>query len=94
MTEVVSDYFALGGLLLTLIGAVITAWAVILKPEDAARIGVSRWSPSDLEEQLKLPMVRNLLAASRWAKRGLALIALGTFLQMAPVAQRLVYSIQ
>lgn len=89
MTDVASDWLTLLGLTATLVGAGVTAWAVILKPDDALHIGVSRWASKDPQENIQAPMVQNLLAASKWAKRGLLLIVLGTLLQMAPVAMRL-----
>ncbi len=90
MTELNPDWITLAGLAATLLGAAVTAWAVILKPDDALQIGVTRWASDDPAENKNLPMVQNLLAASKWAKRGLLLIAFGTMLQMAPIVTRLV----
>ncbi|MDZ4391987.1 hypothetical protein [Cypionkella sp.] len=89
MTEVLSDIFTFFGLLLTLIGALITARAVILKEDDAIDIGLSRFSSENRDENLSLPMVQNLLASSRGARRGLIVIMIGTALQLIPIAFRL-----
>lgn len=90
MENVTSDILTGFGLALTLVGAGITARAVILKEADAIRIGVPRFAGSTDEENLRMPMVQNLLASSRGARRGLLVIALGTALQIVPIAVRLV----
>jgi hypothetical protein len=81
-----SDLFALAGLLLTLIGAVLTARSVILSEDQALHIGVARYVSGKRDQDLQLPAVQNLLGASRGAQRGLCLIAVGTLLQACPVA--------
>ncbi|MFD1912814.1 hypothetical protein [Halodurantibacterium flavum] len=88
-----SDLLTAIGLILTLAGAGWAAWSVILREEDATRIGQSRASGATKEEQLRLPMVQNLLAASRGALIGLVLIATGTALQLLPVLSRLALQI-
>lgn len=90
MDNVTSDILTGLGLGITLVGAWLTARAVILRESDAVNIGVSRWSGGTHEENLKLPMVQNLLASSRGARRGLLVIAFGTALQIVPIALRLV----
>jgi hypothetical protein len=77
-------------LAITLIGAWITARAVILKEPDAIKIGLPLWAAETDEETLQMPMVQNLLASSRGARRGLLFIAGGTALQIVPIAVRLV----
>jgi hypothetical protein len=77
-------------LAITLIGAWITARAVILKEPDAIKIGLPLWAAKTDEEALQMPMVQNLLASSRGARRGLLFIAGGTALQIVPIAVRLV----
>lgn len=89
MDIVTSDILAGIGLAFTLAGAWITARAVILKEADAIHIGVPRWAGKTDEENLQLPMVQNLLASSRGARRGLLFIAFGTALQIVPIAVRL-----
>ncbi|WP_444666926.1 hypothetical protein [Cereibacter changlensis] len=89
MNENISDFLTIIGLALTLAGAGITARAVMLKPEDAIHIGVPRLASERDEENLEMPMVQNLLASSRGARRGLVMIAAGTALQMVPIALRL-----
>lgn len=90
MDSATSDILTGLGLAITLVGAWITARAVILKEADAIHIGVPRWAGETNEENLKLPMVQNLLASSRGARRGLLFIVLGTALQIVPIAVRLV----
>jgi hypothetical protein len=70
-----------GGLVFTGYGAWVTSNAVILTPEQAVNIGLSRFSDENLDENLKLPAVRNLLAQSRAARRGLLAIFAGSVLQ-------------
>lgn len=90
MNELIGDLFSLCGLVLTLIGAGIAANAVILREDDAIAVGVCRWSGETREEDLALPMVQNLLKASRSAMWGLILVAAGTSLQIVPIVLRLV----
>lgn len=85
-----SDLFTLAGLSVTLIGAGVTAKAVILKDDDAIETGMPRWAGEGKEEHMKLPMVQNLLRASRAAKWGLSMVAAGTFLQAVPVFIRVI----
>ncbi|WP_417271633.1 hypothetical protein [Celeribacter sp.] len=90
MDNVFSDILTGLGLAITLVGAWITARAVILKEDDAIDIGLARFSGETREENLGLPMVQNLLASSRGARRGLLFIAGGTVLQIVPIAVRLI----
>ena len=89
MDNVTADILTGLGLATTLVGAWITARAVILKEDDAINVGLARFSGKDREENLRLPMVQNLLASSRGARRGLLFIAGGTALQIVPIAVRL-----
>ena len=89
MDNVTSDPLTGLGLAITLAGAWITARAVILKETNAIKIGVARWAGETDEENLKMPIVQNLLASSRGARRGLLFIAFGTALQFVPIAVRL-----
>lgn len=89
MDNVTSDVLTGLGLAITLAGAWITARAVILKEDDAIDVGLARLSGETREENLRLPMVQNLLASSRGARRGLLFIAGGTALQIVPIAVRL-----
>lgn len=89
MNDVTADVLTGLGLAFTLAGAWITARAVILKEDDAIDIGLARFSGETREENLRLPMVQNLLASSRGARRGLLFIAFGTALQIVPIAVRL-----
>ena len=89
LNDIASDILSLIGLSLTLIGAGITARAVILREDDAIHIGVPRWASDQREENLKLPMVKNLLWSSMAAKYGLVLICAGTVFQALPIILRL-----
>lgn len=89
MHSATSDILTALGLALTLIGAGITARAVILREDDAIAIGLARYTVQTRDEKLRLPMVQNLLASSRGARRGLLFIVGGTALQIIPIAARL-----
>lgn len=88
-SAVFADTFSAVGLVLTGIGAAVAAGSVILRKEDAIAIGVPRFAANRPEENLKMPMVQNLLSASSGARRGLWLIVAGTAFQLAPVGLRL-----
>jgi hypothetical protein len=90
MDNVISDILTGLGLLITLCGAWITARAVILKDDDAIEIGTTRVMANNRADRIHNPMVQNLLASSRGARRGLLFIAGGTALQIVPIAVRLV----
>ena len=90
MSDFVSDLFSALGLILTVLGAGVAARSAILTKETAVEIGVSRLVGETMEENLALPAVKNLLAASRNAQIGLWLVATGTALQLIPVVYRLV----
>ena len=87
---VTSDILTVLGLAVTLAGAWITAQAVILKEADAINVGTTRIMSNKLFERQSNPMVQNLLASSRGARRGLLFMAGGTALQIVPIAVRLV----
>ncbi|PKP71403.1 MAG: hypothetical protein CVT82_02160 [Alphaproteobacteria bacterium HGW-Alphaproteobacteria-4] len=90
MDNVTSDILTGLGLAITLVGAWITARAVILKEADAISVGIPGFCGETDQENLQMPMVQNLLASSRGARRGLLFIAGGTALQIVPIAVRLV----
>ncbi|MBN2630748.1 MAG: hypothetical protein JXR75_09440 [Rhodobacteraceae bacterium] len=84
-----TDVFTALGLALTGFGAFVAARAVIMKKEDAIKVGITRVGHSSMEKNVELPMVQNLLAASAGAQRGLWLVVIGTTLQIIPVIVRL-----
>jgi hypothetical protein len=90
MDNVTSDILTGFGLAITLGGAWITARAVILKEAAAINVGTTRIMSDNLIERRSTPMVQNLLASTRGARRGLLFIAGGTALQIVPIAVRLV----
>lgn len=85
----IADILTGFGLLLTVIGAWRAAASVVLKEDDAIAIGVSRYASEVREENLKIPAVQNLLKASKGARQGFCLIAIGTFFQILPIALKL-----
>jgi hypothetical protein len=85
-----SDILTGFGLSITLAGAAITASAVILKDDDAIKTGTTRVVANNHADRIHNPVVQNLLASSRGARRGLLFIAGGTALQIVPIAVRLV----
>jgi len=90
LNAIASDILTLVGLAITLTGAGITARAVILREDDAIRIGLARFASDNREENLKLPFVRSLLWSSTAAKWGLILVCVGTGFQGLPIALRLI----
>jgi hypothetical protein len=79
------------GLIVVFVGSMVTAFAVILKPDEAIRIAgkinAMGWGVKipTREEFLQQPSVDNLTRQSERAKRGLFLIAIGTVFQMIGV---------
>lgn len=90
MDNTTSDILTGLGLAITLVGAWITARAVILKEDDAIRVGTTRIMANNPADRVTNPMVQNLLASSRGARRGLLVIAGGTALQIVPIGFRLI----
>jgi hypothetical protein len=82
----------IAGLIVVLIGSVTAAYAVILKPDDAIKIGGRAGvAPYGVviptrDEFLQQPAVRNLIRQSKMATWGLSLIAVGTFIQIIGVS--------
>jgi hypothetical protein len=72
----------IAGLVLNIIGTVVILAGIFVTKKGAIEIGVSRWTPSTLEESLKLPAVADRLRQSRLAKCGLGLIIVGFILQL------------
>jgi hypothetical protein len=90
--KVMFTALVLVGLLLTLVGAMIAARAIIITPSQAIEIGVSRIAADKMEDNIDLPAVQNLLKQSRAAAVGLALVAFGTLLQITGTVPTLFYS--
>jgi hypothetical protein len=72
------DITVLVGLLLTAVGAAVAASGVIINREVAAELSGTYWNET-------LALKAALLKQSRTAAAGLALISIGTFLQMGPI---------
>lgn len=90
MENITSDALTGLGLVITFFGAGITARAVMVKDDGAIEIGTARVMADNRADRIHNPMVQNLLASSRGARRGLCLIAGGTLLQIVPIACRLI----
>ena len=78
-------FFSVVGLLLTALGANVTARGVMLTGNRAGEIGVARYAGEDEASYEELPLAQALSNASRLARNGLFLIVLGSFLQMCPM---------
>jgi hypothetical protein len=70
------------GQLLTLVGAGIGAWGMVLSPKQAVEIAATRWMGSTFEENLKFPGPQNLLWQSKLTAVGFGVIAVGTAAQI------------
>lgn len=93
MDDLTSDILTGLGLAITLVGAWITARAVILSDDDAIEIGTTRAMADKRADRIHSPMMQNLLSTSRGARRGLLFIAGGTALQLVPIAFRLALAV-
>ena len=72
----VSTCLAVAGLALTLLGAGVAAWSVIITKEQAEKIGGGAWGGN-----FKLP--KALVRQTRFTAAGLVLVAIGTALRIA-----------
>jgi hypothetical protein len=79
-SELNLDFLTALGLLLTAVGAFVTAKGVILAGDRAGEIGVSRWAGDDEESYEKLPLAVALSKASKVARIGLLLVVVGSLL--------------
>ena len=70
------------GQLLTLLGAAVGAWGMILSPKQAVEIAATRWMGNTFEENLEFPGPQNLLRQSKLTVLGFGVIAFGTALQI------------
>ena len=80
-TRIVAFIFALAGVLVTAIGAWITAQAVIIDQHQAIGLGVPRLKGDVPQEILASGPVQALLAQSLAASFGLRFIVIGSLLQ-------------
>ncbi len=80
--RIVAKSLLVAGLILTLIGVVVTAKGVFVSPHDAVQIGVMRFAGETEQQDLNLPAVQNLISQSHYAFVGLIAIAVGTALQI------------
>jgi hypothetical protein len=75
----------IAGLLFDLAGAVLVAYGAHVTDGQAADITVTRWAADTKAEQAQAPAAQNLLQQSKYAVRGVILVALGFALQIAGV---------
>lgn len=78
MTARLILYLSLGGLVVTLIGAAVAAYGVILSDSNARALATAKW---DFNQEL----YESLVTQSRCAMWGLILVAVGTLLQIIGV---------
>ncbi len=77
------------GLLLTLIGAVVTARSVRIDRVTSGKLAAARFSSDDDAENAELPLAVSLRRQADSASIGLWFIAAGTVLQMVALIQSL-----
>ena len=70
------------GVLLNLLGGWILASILILNEDKALDYGTSKWASKEREVNLRLPLVRLLLAQSRRTIVGMSVVSLGYVLQI------------
>jgi hypothetical protein len=75
---VIEKAFLVAGLIITLVGAALAAWNVMIKDATASQLAATMWNSN---EALK----KALLAQSRGAAWGLALVGVGTLFQIISV---------
>ncbi len=77
----IATWINLAGLSLGFVGVIFTLTGAFLTKEQAVQLGLARWPSDKAEENLKLPLVQEMLRQARRSKFGLGLIALGFVLQ-------------
>lgn len=70
------------GLFVALLGALLLAWGLIVRPKRAIQVSVSRVSEETDEQNKKLPHTRDRLRESYFAFWGGILLAVGFVLQI------------
>jgi hypothetical protein len=84
VTEGIMDvrWISIIGLFFDLIGAIVLAYGLIFSKKEAIKLGISRYSNNEDEENLKLPAVKDRLIQSRNAIIGLAFLVIGFLCQI------------
>lgn len=77
-----SNYINITGLVLNFLGSLAFARGLFISKKEALRLGVSRWSGSTDEENLKLPQVQDRLIQRKWGVIGALLVTIGFVLQL------------
>ncbi|MGN0932418.1 hypothetical protein [Falsigemmobacter intermedius] len=83
--ELLKDVLSLLSLALISGGAFWAGRAVLVSPQQAVEIGVSRTAYDTFEENLSLPHVQSIILTSKAMRSGLWCIAAGTAIQAAVV---------
>ncbi len=78
----IDSYLNILGLALTFLGSLAFAKGLFISKKEAIRLGLSRWSGSTDEENLKLPQVQDRLGQRKWGVIGATLITIGFMLQL------------
>jgi hypothetical protein len=70
------------GLILSFFGSLCLIRGSFITSKKAVELALSRYGSEKYEENLKLPVVKNLLNQRNWALTGTILLTLGFFLQI------------
>lgn len=76
------SYLNITGLVLTFLGSLAFAKGLFISQKEALKLGVSRWSGSTDEENLKLPQVQDRITQRKWGVIGAILITIGFIFQL------------
>ena len=76
------SFLTLLGLFISFIGSCIFSFDLFISKKQTVVLGVSRLSGETDEENLRLPLVQNILKQSRHAKLAFGLISLGFLFQL------------
>lgn len=78
----ITKWLSVIGLSLDIIGAFILAYGLIISPDEAIKLGLSRWVGDTDEENSKLPAVKDRLKQSTNAKIGVFFLIIGFIFQL------------
>jgi len=78
-------YLTIVGVILTTVGAFLIGWNDIMSEDKAIEMGLPYY-PGKREENLKIPLVRELLRRNKNSRRGLSFVIAGAiFLILTPL---------
>ena len=78
-----SNYLNIIALILSFLGSLAFAKGLFISQKEALRLGVSRYSGSTDEENLKLPQVQDRLTQRKWSVIGSVFVTVGFVLQLS-----------